>query len=407
MFIVHNKTALPRTQSIRPIIGQGKETAGNVAVEDQNERPLAKLMATVLALTLVLSCLSFFAAGPNRSVAYGAPLTEVVLVVQQNFSAGGNTAPLGTTFSYQLTPELAGSPMPASGGTFSITGTGTANLTLSFADTGIYTYTLSHVTPWSTGYTHDNQVYTLEIYVYNNGTSAVVIYNQGGSKVAGIVYNQSFYSFVAPPTDPPPVVPQPGQPPVVITVPGEERVIVVETEVPRTDPPPTPPTTVIKDEEVPLDQGTPAWALINLILAVIGIILAIVTVIRALRGNKNEEEDEDEYPELYYRDAHSNIYPVALIKQLAKSEDDEQDEEDDKVRKTRRIWLIATIALAIIGIVFFFLTEDIRLPMILVDRWTIVNAIILLVEIVAMVLVFKKVDENVEEDEEDYLLADA
>ncbi|MCL2642668.1 MAG: hypothetical protein FWD52_04045, partial [Candidatus Bathyarchaeota archaeon] len=43
----------------------------------------------------------------------------------------------------------------------------------------------------------------------------------------------------------------------------------------------------------------------------------------------------------------------------------------------------------------FLLTEDMSRPMALVDKWTIVNAIVFIVEIIAVVLVFRHNKNNI------------
>ena len=141
---------------------------------------------------------------------------------------------------------------------------------------------------------------------------------------------------------------------------------------------------MIGDSFVPLFGGfggaINVWALLNLILSIIGIILGIVTGVRAILLHKREQ-DEAKNGEIF-------------------------EEEEDRRRvyyKRRFIWLIITFVMAIVGIVVFILTEDIRLPMVFVDKWTIVNAIILAVEIVAVVFCFKRRKDS-DDDEDDEIM---
>jgi len=165
------------------------------------------------------------------------------------------------------------------------------------------------------------------------------------------------------------------------------------------DEPEDPPTIITPDEPVPLDGGNipgfvigdnfvplfggfggakNVWALLNLIMSIIGIILGIATGLRAMLIHKREQ-DEAKRGEMFR-------------------------EEEDRRRvyyKRRFIWLIITFVMAVAGIVVFILTEDMRLPMVLVDRWTIVNAIILAVEIVAVVFCIRRrkdTDDDYDED---------
>ena len=58
-------------------------------------------------------------------------------------------------------------------------------------------------------------------------------------------------------------------------------------------------------------------------------------------------------------------------------------------KNIRPLWILLAVILAVAGVVVFFLTEDMSLPMQWIDIWTIVNAVILLAEIIAVRLVFK------------------
>jgi len=96
---------------------------------------------------------------------------------------------------------------------------------------------------------------------------------------------------------------------------------------------------------------------------------------------------------------------------LSQQEDDEirdrEEYEDDKLnreeyRRERRkmeenarvrfVWLVMTLIMAIIGILLFILTEDMRLPMILANRWTLIHFIIIIIEIVAVVFAFRRTE---------------
>jgi len=370
----------------------------------QERSKFARLLAFILVVTLTLSCL---AAGPLIPKSYAAP-GELIIEINQNFFQSGNVAPPSTTFSYMLTPHAAGSPMPAGGNTLSITGTGSANFIVSFAGGGKYIYDLSLVTTGASGYTLDTQGYLLEVSVMSNLTAVVVIYNQAGHKVASIIYNHSFYANNPPPVDPPPVVPPPvdpppptpppGTPPPVVPTPQPSTTVTADTPFTTVVAPENAPNVEIGNRSVPLfgKPGEPVWALVNLILAILGILLAIWAITRVVMRNKyNADVDRDRlnrYPAPYY-----------LEGELDGEELDEEEFEDEH-KRTRKLWFFLVVILAIVGIVFFLLTEDMRLPMVLLDRWTIINAIILLVGIVSKLLAFKKVKlEEVEEEVEVYV----
>ena len=137
---------------------------------------------------------------------------------------------------------------------------------------------------------------------------------------------------------------------------------------------------IIEAEEIPLFtiMGTPiplfsgsiaseyVWALVNLILAIAGIILALITFLRIITQKRNEKDDE--------HDQHEG----------------ETAEEREK-RKTRRwLWIVVTVIMGIVGLAVFLLTEDMTKLMVMVDYWTIVNAIIFILEVVSFAFAFKR-----------------
>jgi positive regulator of sigma E activity len=60
--------------------------------------------------------------------------------------------------------------------------------------------------------------------------------------------------------------------------------------------------------------------------------------------------------------------------------------------------MIVTALIAIVGIVFFFITEDMTKLMVFVDNWTIVSAIIFAAEIVCMIFALRRKKNDGEED---------
>lgn len=119
----------------------------------------------------------------------------------------------------------------------------------------------------------------------------------------------------------------------------------------------------IKENETPLANGKAngnAWALINL-LAMLGTIIASIVLVLS-RHEKEEDDDEDDE------------------KQAA------MDEENEVIEKRRRWTKVLSIIIALVSVIFFILTEDIRLPMILVDRYTIYMLILLLTSVVTLIV---------------------
>jgi uncharacterized repeat protein (TIGR02543 family) len=99
--------------------------------------------------------------------------------------------------------------------------------------------------------------------------------------------------------------------------------------------------------------ATGEWAVLNLILVLIGIIIAVIAVIRAVRKGKDEGETA-------------------------------------RTEERGFAWPLISAIAAIVGIVFFFLTEDVSLPMAAADEWTVISILIFVVAIVAAVLAVRR-----------------
>ena len=133
----------------------------------------------------------------------------------------------------------------------------------------------------------------------------------------------------------------------------------------------------IADNATPLaGLGTGTWALINLILTIVTTLLSILLLIGYIGKKKKALEDED-----------GNVVL------------DENGKEVMEYEKNKKgLWRLISIIPALIAIIVFIFTEDMTLPMIFVDKWTILHVVIALVQVVVMVLCKKKKDEN-DEDE--------
>lgn len=117
-------------------------------------------------------------------------------------------------------------------------------------------------------------------------------------------------------------------------------------------------------------------ALINLILTIVTTLLSILLLIGYIGKKKKALEDED-----------GNVVL------------DENGKEVMEYEKNKKgLWRLISIIPALIAIIVFIFTEDMTLPMIFVDKWTILHVVIALVQVVVMVLCKKRKDEN-DEDE--------
>ena len=131
--------------------------------------------------------------------------------------------------------------------------------------------------------------------------------------------------------------------------------------------------TTIPNDEVPLAAPTLPlhWALINLLLTILTVIIMLLLVITYFTYKREEKEE---------------------------NKDIEREEGEDKVKR-KGFFRLAAVAVAIVSVVVFILTEDMRLPMVLVDRWTLLMAIIALIQVV-VALISKKKHGEAEEVEE-------
>ncbi len=123
-------------------------------------------------------------------------------------------------------------------------------------------------------------------------------------------------------------------------------------------------TETINDDATPENASKKkSWALINLICAVASMLLGIFL----LFSKKEKEDDEND----------SNPNNV----QMASSED---EETNSQVRHLR--WKVVAVIDAIISIVLFILTEKVTLPMVLVDKWTLLMFALTCVNVVSLIL---------------------
>ena len=151
----------------------------------------------------------------------------------------------------------------------------------------------------------------------------------------------------------------------------------VEPEKAETTPAPTAKPEKIEEEVTPQAAPKGHWALINLIAAMLSVVLAVVALL-AKHAKDEDEDDEDKDDQVV---ANEN-----------------EDDENESTRH-RRWKVIATID-AILAVVVFILTENISLPMVLVDKWTLLMVLFGLISIVSTYFARKWHEEDEDEDEE-------
>ena len=161
---------------------------------------------------------------------------------------------------------------------------------------------------------------------------------------------------------------------------GGDDFTVADAAVPAVAPAAQP--TTIADPASPLSDGSGiggAWALVNLICSILTVLGSLIAVIR----RKKDEEEEEQ-----------NAY-------MNSAEDDEEDNRGKKMFAAKAAGILTAIA----SVITFILTEDMRLPMILIDKWTLLMVIMLAVQIVAAVLNKKASEADEEEDDAEATMA--
>ena len=95
----------------------------------------------------------------------------------------------------------------------------------------------------------------------------------------------------------------------------------------------------------------------------------------------------------------SVVLLIGLVGKKTKTEETENGGEVEKEIKKKKFWRFFSIVPALAAVIVFLLTEDMRLPMVFVDRWTLLMVIIGLVQ--GLVMVFaKKTKKDPDEEEE-------
>jgi F0F1-type ATP synthase epsilon subunit len=184
------------------------------------------------------------------------------------------------------------------------------------------------------------------------------------------------------PTEPDPTEPEPTEPEPTEPEPTEPEPTEPEpTEPEPTEPEPTEPepTIIIPDPETPLAGGK-SWALLNLLLTILTGIIMLVLWIGYFTSKKREDEDEET--------------------ETVESETGDEDEDKDSLKRKGILRLLSLIPF-VVAVIVFILTEDMRNPMVFVDRWTILMAAIALVQAVLALFCKKSYKEEEEEQEEE------
>ncbi len=144
-------------------------------------------------------------------------------------------------------------------------------------------------------------------------------------------------------------------------------------------------TIEINDETAPLAGSDEIaveinhWALVNLLSVIVTALTALGMIVTFFRNNK-EEENEDELNKA----------------QIVETEANEEEEDEESRRRSKFLGLIP----AIVSIIFFILTEDMRNPMTLIDRYTLLMIIIAITNIVLAIITRNKKEKDNEYEQQ-------
>lgn len=130
----------------------------------------------------------------------------------------------------------------------------------------------------------------------------------------------------------------------------------------------------ITPDDTPLAQGMGgSWALINLVCS-LGTMLLGMWLLLSKFYKEEEKENDDALPQ-------------------------NTDEEAVNAYQRRRWTKFAAVVVTIVSILIFILTENMRLPMILVDKWTWVMAVLFIAQVLVLVIGKQwKTDKSEEND---------
>jgi uncharacterized repeat protein (TIGR02543 family) len=151
-------------------------------------------------------------------------------------------------------------------------------------------------------------------------------------------------------------------------------------------PPPLTPTPTVPPSMDSGNNSIQVWALVNLVLSIVGVVLFIIVTLYALLQRK--EKNKQQLAQKKQGNRYANING-----QHTENRDGDQAVEK-KQRQQRHIWLAIAIIAGIAGVIVFLLTEDMNNVMVMTDKWTIINVIIFIVEIIAITFTFKHKKDN-------------
>lgn len=316
--------------------------------------------------SLVMICLLIMMFGMSGSMVYAlgyGEATSISVPYTQIYDADKTRT--NDTFNYRVTP-VDGAPMPdgKSSYDFAVKAVpnkaetkGSVSLNIAFPKPGIYNYNVaSYEANKQDGFTYASEKYTVEVTVSNDGNGGLktpmVNVVSGGKKTAAMEFKPSHVPTKVPKdrTRPQTTPRGDGNAAVGVAAPGEPEVVETEPE------PENPVVEIAKDLVPKADPDRNYWALVNLLAALGCIAIAGVMIARYFQ---RIDTDEDEYI----------------------------------IRREGKLRLVGIIP-ALVAVITFIATEDLTLPMGLVDEWTWLMLVAFAVSAITAFAAYKKYDSG-------------
>ena len=121
---------------------------------------------------------------------------------------------------------------------------------------------------------------------------------------------------------------------------------------------------IIRDGMAPLAAGSSSWALLNLILTIVTALIMVALIATCFQGRIYEEDGAGGFMQ-------------------------------EKIKRHMGIRLISVVT-AVIAAILFLLTQDMRLPMVFIDKFTVGHMVVTVATLVVAILSMKKYDKDYE-----------
>lgn len=329
----------------------------------------------LLGMVMICLMIAMSVIDVHADADYSSPVTFKVQYTQTYKADGDRT---NDAFTYQVKP-VDGAPVPQNSTNgiyyFDVKGVpgskpvnGTVDMKAVFPNPGEYKYMVSAYVPNpQDGFTYDSHNYTLHVYVQNDGKGglkAATVSGEKGYKNGVLQFNPGHASEVVPEEEARPITTPDGNggngnggggTAVLTTAPGQPAPAVEEPK------PQTPLQKIIEKTTPKADPDRDYWALFNLLSTIATILIMALLLVRYF-GRIDTEEDE------YI------------------------------IRREGKLRLLGIIP-AVVSVITFILTEDLRLPMEWWDEWSLFMLIMLIASGVVCAASYFKYDTGDDDDD--------